>query len=108
MDHSADLTKMKFHNYQIQKWISQTDRAQKVDERNGVNCLVSFFSLFQFLQICADTGRKSKSIKAIFLYPSERSHHALPENSKFYRHLANSSRDIEEWNIKESPYSTEV
>ena len=52
------------------------------------------------LQICADLRKKSKSIKAIYLYPYERPHHALSENSMFYRGLSNSSRDIEDWNIK--------
>ena len=78
----------------------------KVDEKNGVICLVSFFpswvmvlklpKIVHFLQICADLSKKSKSIKAIYLYPSERPHHALSENSMFYRGLSNSSRDIEE------------
>ena len=38
-----DPMKMNFGNFQIQKWISQTVRAQKVDEKNGVICLISFF-----------------------------------------------------------------
>ena len=98
--------KTNFDIFQIQKWISQTVRAQKVDEKNGVICLVSFFpswvmvlklpKIVHFLQICADLSKKSKSIKAIYLYPSERPHHALSENSMFYRGLSNSSRDIEE------------
>ena len=86
--------------------IFQTVRAQKVDEKNGIICLVSFFpswgmvlklpKIVYFLQICADLSKKSKSIKAIYLYPSERPHHALSENSMFYRGLSNSSRDIED------------
>ena len=32
-----------FDNFEIQKWISQTVRAQKVDEKNGAICLVYFF-----------------------------------------------------------------
>ena len=79
--------------------------AQKVDEKNGVICLVFFFpssvmvlkltKIVHFLQICADLSQKSKSIKAIYLYPSETTHHALSENSMFYRGLNNSSRDNE-------------
>ena len=34
--------KMNFDNFQIQKSISQKVRAQKVDEKIGVICLVSF------------------------------------------------------------------
>ena len=49
-----------------------------------------------FLQICANLSKKSKRIKAIYLYLSERPQHALSKNSIFYRGLSNSSRDIEE------------
>ena len=101
-----DPMKMNFEIFQIQKWISQTVRAQKVDEKNGLICLVSLFpswitvlklsKIVHFLQICADLGKKSKSIKAIYLYPFERSHHGLSENSMFYWGLSNNSRDIEE------------
>ena len=45
-------------------------------------------------------SKKCKSIKAIYLYPSERPHCGLAENGMFYRGLSNSSRDIEEYNIK--------
>ena len=84
-----------FDIFQIQKWISPTVRAQKTDEKNGVICLVSFFpywimarkllKIVHFLQICADVSKKSKSIKSIDLYPSERLHHAFSKNSMFYR-----------------------
>ena len=52
--------------------------------------------IVHFLQICADFSKKSKSIKAIYLYPSERPHYAFLENIMFYRDLSNSSRDIED------------
>ena len=52
--------------------------------------------IVHFLQICADLSKESKSIKVIFLYPSERPYHALSENSMFYRGLSNSLQDIEE------------
>ena len=52
--------------------------------------------IMQFLQICADLSKKYKYTKAIYLYPSERLHHALSEKSMFYRGLSNSSRDTEE------------
>ena len=45
-------------------------------------------------QICADLSKKSKSIKNIYLYPSERLHHAISENSMFYRGLNNSSKKV--------------
>ena len=72
-----------------------TNRAQKVNEGNGVICLVSFFpswvmvlilpKIMHILQICADLSKISKSIKAIYLHPSEKPHHALSENSVLYR-----------------------
>ena len=43
MEQNGDPMKMNFDNFHIQKWASQTLRAQKVDEKNGVNCVVSFF-----------------------------------------------------------------
>ena len=86
---------MNFGNFQIQNWISQTVRAQKVDEKNGVICLISFFlswdvvlklpKLVHFFQIYADLSRRPKHIKAIYSYPSERPNHALSENTIFYR-----------------------
>ena len=39
----GDTMKKNFDIFQIQKWILQTVRAQKVDEKNVVICLVSFF-----------------------------------------------------------------
>ena len=47
-----------------------------------------------FLQICDDLSKKSKSIKVISLYPPKRPHHALSENSMFYRGLSNSLQDM--------------
>ena len=67
--------KMNFDNLQIQNWISQTVRAQKVDEKNVVISLVLFFTsgvmahklpkIVHTLQICADLSKKSKSMQAI-------------------------------------------
>ena len=48
------------------------------------------------LNICAKLSKKLKSIKAIYSYSSERPHHALSENSMFYRGMSNSSKDIEQ------------
>ena len=36
--------------------------------------------IVHFLEICADLRKKSKSIKAVYLHPSERPHYALSEN----------------------------
>ena len=87
--------KMNFVNFQIPKWISQANRAQKVDGKNGLICLVSWLDYGP--QLWSLKCRKKcifcKSIKAIYLYPSERPHHALSENSMFYRGLSDSARD---------------
>ena len=34
---------MNFKYFQIQKWMLQTGRVEKVDEENGVICVVSMF-----------------------------------------------------------------
>ena len=73
--------KMKFSKTKM----NVTVIAEKVDEKNGVVCLVSMFPSrvmvltlsLQFLQLCADLSKKSESVKAIYIYESERSRCAL-------------------------------
>ena len=82
--------KMNFEYFQIQKWILQTVRSEKVDRKNGVICLVPMFPSWvmvlklskkvHFLRFCADLSKKSKSIKEIYIYASERSRYALSIN----------------------------
>ena len=43
MDQTGDHMKMNFDYFQIQKWMLQTVRVEKVDEKNAVICLVSMF-----------------------------------------------------------------
>ena len=43
MDQRGDHMKMKFEYFKIQELMLQTVRAEKVDEKNGVICLVSMF-----------------------------------------------------------------
>ena len=72
----------------------QTVRPEKVEEKNGVIYLISMFPSWvmvrklskkvHFLQFCADLSKKSKSIKAIYIYASERSRYALSENGIVY------------------------
>ena len=81
-------------NFQIEKWMLQTVSAEKADDKNGVSCLVSTFPSWltvlklskkvHFLQFCANRSKKSKTIKAIYIYPSERSRYALSENGVVY------------------------
>ena len=37
-----------------------------------------------FMQFCADLSKKSRSVKTIYTYASERSHYALSENGFVY------------------------
>ena len=86
--------KKNFEYFQIQKWILQTVRSEKIDEKNGVICLVSMFPSWvmvlkwskrvQFLQFCVDPRKKSKSIKAVSVYVSEKSRFVLSENGIVY------------------------
>ena len=72
----------------------QTVRAEKVDEKNRVICLVSMFpscvmvpklsKKVHFLQFCADLSKKSKSVKAIYIYACESSRYTLSENGMVY------------------------
>ena len=80
--------KMKFSKTKM----NVTVRAEKVDEKNGVVCLVSMFpsrvmvlSLsLHFLHIWAGISKKSESVKAIYMYESERSRYALLQNGAVY------------------------
>ena len=95
---------MNFDYFQIQKWMLQTVRAENVDEKNGVICLVSKFPFWvtvcklskkvHFLQFCADLSKKSKSVKAIYIYSSECSHYTLSENCMVYMGLSHHSWGI--------------
>ena len=68
----------------------QVVRVEKVDEKNGIICLVSMFPSWiivlklskkvHFLQFYANLNEKSKTIKAIYIYASERSRYSLSEN----------------------------
>ena len=94
MDQRGDHMKMNFDYIQMQKWMLQTVKAEKVDEKNWVICLVFMFPSWvmvlkwskkvHFLQFCADLKKKSKSIKAIYIYAPERSCYALSENGIVY------------------------
>ena len=48
--------------------------------------------IVHFLQFCADVSKKSYSVKAIYVYASERSHYALLERAVVYRCLRHSLR----------------
>ena len=99
--------KMNFGYFHIQKWILQTVRSGKVDRKNGVICLVPMFPSWvkvlkssknvHFLQFCAVLSKKSKSIKAIYIYACERSRYALSENGIVYYAMTYCFEDISVW-----------
>ena len=66
----------------------QTVRAEKVDEKIGVICLVSMFLMW--VMVC-NLSKKvhflqfSKSVETIYIYASEGSHYILSENAMIYR-----------------------
>ena len=74
---------------------------KKVDEKNGVICLVSMFAsrvmvlklskIVHFLQLCADLSNKLKSAKIIYIYVSESSHYTHSENDMVCRGLSHRS-----------------
>ena len=84
--------------------INVTVRAEKVDEKNGVICLVSMFSSWvmvlklskkwYFLELCADLSRKPNSVKTFYMYASESSHYFLSENGMVDKSLSHRSWDF--------------
>ena len=98
---------MKMNFEYFQKWILQTVRSEKVNQKNGVIYLVSMFpswvmvlTLFKkvhFLQFCANLSKKSTSIKAIYIYASARSRYALLENGIVYYVMTYCFVDISVW-----------
>ena len=89
------------------KWILQTVRSEKVDEKIGVIRLASMFPCWvmvlklskkvPFLQFCADLSKKSKSIKVIYPHACERSCYALSENGIVYYAMTYCFGDISVW-----------
>ena len=104
MDQRGDQIKINFDYLQIKKWMLQTVRVEKVDEKIGVICLVSMFPSWvmvcklsknvNFLQFCADLSKKSKSVEAIYIYASESSYYSLSENALIYSGLSHRLWDI--------------
>ena len=58
---------------------------------------LNFLKKCIFLQYYADLCKKSKSIKAIYIYASERSYYALSENGIVYYAITYCFRDIRIW-----------
>ena len=95
----------------------QTVRDEKVDEQNGVICLVSmfpswvWFSIVEksvFLQFCTDPSKKSNSVTVIYIYASESSYYSFSENDMDYRGLSHRSWDISNYNVRKDADSVEI
>ena len=95
----------------------QAVRGEKVDEQNGIICLVSMFPSWVwlsiteksvFLQFCTGPSKKSNSITAIYIYASESSYYSLSENDMVYRGLSHRSWDISNYNIRKDVDSAEI
>ena len=61
-----------------------------------------------FLQFCADLGQKPKSVKAIYMYISEKYLYRLSENVLVYGSLSHRSWGISNYNIKKDADSAEI
>ena len=91
----------------FQEWILQRVRSEKVDGKNGVICLVFMLPSWgmvlklskkvHFFAICADLSKKSKSMKAIYIYASERSHYAPSEKGIVYYAMTYCFGNISVW-----------
>ena len=86
--------KMNSKYFQIQKWMLQAGRAEKIDEKNGVIGLVFMFPSWvmmlkllkkvYFFNFALTSAKKSNSFKAIYIYAFERSRYMLSENVIVY------------------------
>ena len=107
MDQRRDYIETNFEYFQIQKWILETVRSEKLDGKNGFICLVSMFPSWLmvlklskkvlFFQFCAHLSKKSKSSKAIYIYASERSPNTLSEKGIVYYAMTYSFGNISVW-----------
>ena len=110
MNTRVDHMNMNLENFQIQKRMLQTVTATKVDEKMGsfivqFPCFLSELWPWKclkkyFLKFCADLGKKSKSIKTIYIHASERSPYARSGNGIVYYAMAYFFVDIGVWNWK--------
>ena len=79
----------------MQKWMLQTVRVEKGDEKKGIICVASRFSSWvvvlnlpqkeHFLQFFTDLFKKPKSVKSVYIYASESSHYTFSEIYMVYR-----------------------
>ena len=75
----------------------QRVRAEKLDEKNGVICLVSKYPSWVMVLKLSEFSNKSKSIKSTYIYTSERSRYATSENGIGYYTITCCFGDIRVW-----------
>ena len=100
--------KMNLKYFQIQKWMLQADRVEKVDEQNGVIWVVFMFPSWvmilklsekvHFSNFVLTLAKKSKYVKAIDIYASEISRYAVSENVIAYYAMTSCFEDSSVWN----------
>ena len=71
------------------KWCHLSSFHCSLPDLWSLNCLKKYF-----LQFCAELGKKSKSIEAIYIYGPESSPYILSENGIVYHTMTYSVRDI--------------
>ena len=90
--------KLNFEGLEMQKWNIPTDRAQRVDGKNGVFCVVIMFTsqvmvikkskMAHFLYFLLMPAKKSVTVWTKYLCASERFYLALSENAMDFGFLA--------------------
>ena len=87
---SLDLMELTFYDFEMQKWNIATDRAQRVDEKNGVIRLVMFTprltvikmsKMACFMYFLLDTAKNQSQNSERYLTASKWSYLALSENT---------------------------
>ena len=68
----------------------------------------SIFQKSAFSQFWADLSKKSKSVKAVYIYASESSHYTFSENGMVYRGPSHRSWDISDQNIEKDSDPAEI
>ena len=99
---------MNLKYFQIQKWMLQADRVEKVDEKNGVIWVVFMFPSWvmilklsekvHFSNFVLTLAKKSKYVKTIDIYASETSRYAVSEKVIVYYAMTSCFEDISVWN----------
>ena len=104
MNQRGDHMKMNFEYFQIQKWMLQTVRAEKLDKINWVICPVSMFPSWvmvfklskkvHFCNFVLTSARNLSLLKQFTYMPTGRLRYVLSENGIAYYTMAYCFGDI--------------